>query len=72
VRVFELAKQLNVNSKKILEVTEILGINVKTHQSSLSEEDVSKIIKYLKKNKRIGIVFNKTALTLIDAIKKGF
>jgi hypothetical protein len=72
VRVFELAKKLNVNSKRILEVAEILGINVKTHQSSLSEEDVSKIIKYLKKNKRIGIVFNKTALTLIDAIKKGF
>ena len=72
MRVFELAKKLNVNSKRILEVAEILGINVKTHQSSLSEEDVSKIIKYLKKNKRIGIVFNKTALTLIDAIKKGF
>jgi len=72
VRVFELAKKLNVNSKRILEVAEILGINIKTHQSSLSEEDVSKIIKYLKKNKRIGIVFNKTALTLIDAIKKGF
>ena len=72
MRVFELAKKLNVNSKRILEVAEILGINIKTHQSSLSEEDVSKIIKYLKKNKRIGIVFNKTALTLIDAIKKGF
>ena len=72
VRVYQLAKQLNITSKRVLEVAEILGINVKAHQSSLSEEDVSKIIKYLKKNRRIGIVFNKTVLTLIDFIKKAF
>ena len=72
MRVYQLAKQLNITSKRVLEVAEILGINVKAHQSSLSEEDVSKIIKYLKKNRRIGIVFNKTILTLIDAIKKAF
>ena len=72
MRVYQLANQLNITSKKVLEVSEILGINVKAHQSSLSEEDVSKIIKYLKKNRRIGIVFNKTILTLIDAIKKAF
>ena len=70
VRVDQLAKQLNITSKRVLEVAEILGINIKAHQSSLSEEDVSKIIKYLKKNRRIGIVFNKTVLTLIDFIKK--
>ena len=69
VRVYQLAKQLNITSKRVLEVAEILGINVKAHQSSLSEEDVSKIIKYLKKNRRIGIVFNKAVLTLIDFIK---
>ncbi|MDB4814148.1 translation initiation factor IF-2 N-terminal domain-containing protein, partial [Acidimicrobiia bacterium] len=72
MRVYQLANQLNITSKRVLEVSEILGINVKAHQSSLSEEDVSKIIKYLKKNRRIGIVFNKTILTLIDAIKKAF
>ena len=72
MRVYQLAKQLNITSKKVLEVAEILGINVKAHQSSLSEEDVSKIIKYLKKNRRIGIVFNKAVLTLIDFIKKAF
>ena len=72
VRVYQLAKQLNITSKRVLEVAEILGINVKAHQSSLSEEDVSKIIKYLKKNRRIGIVFNKTVLTLIDFIKEAF
>ena len=72
VRVYQLAKQLNITSKRVLEVAEILGINIKAHQSSLSEEDVSKIIKYLKKNRRIGIVFNKTVLTLIDFIKKAF
>ena len=72
VRVYQLAKQLNITSKRVLEVAEILGINVKAHQSSLSEEDVSKIIKYLKKNRRIGIVFNKTVLTLIDFIKNAF
>jgi hypothetical protein len=72
VRVYQLAKQLNITSKRVLEVAEILGINIKAHQSSLSEEDVSKIIKYLKKNRRIGIVFNKTVLTLIDFIKEAF
>ena len=72
MRVYQLANQLNITSKRVLEVAEILDINVKAHQSSLSEEDVSKIIKYLKKNRRIGIVFNKTILTLIDAIKKAF
>ena len=72
MRVYQLANQLNITSKKVLEVAEILGINVKAHQSSLSEEDVSKIIKYLKKNRRIGIVFNKAVLTLIDFIKKAF
>jgi hypothetical protein len=72
VRVYQLAKQLNITSKRVLEVAEILGINIKAHQSSLSEEDVSKIIKYLKKNRRIGIVFNKTVLTLIDFIKNAF
>ena len=72
MRVYQLAKQLNITSKRVLEVAEILGINIKAHQSSLSEEDVSKIIKYLKKNRRIGIVFNKTVLTLIDFIKKAF
>ena len=72
VRVYQLAKQLNITSKRVLEVAEILGINIKAHQSSLSEEDVSKIIKYLKKNRRIGIVFNKTVLTLVDFIKEAF
>ena len=72
MRVYQLANQLNITSKRVLEVAEILGINVKAHQSSLSEEDVSEIIKYLKKNRRIGIVFNKTILTLIDGIKKAF
>ena len=72
MRVYQLAKQLNITSKRVLEVAEILGINIKAHQSSLSEEDVSKIIKYLKKNRRIGIVFNKTVLTLIDFIKEAF
>ena len=69
MRVYQLAKQLNITSKRVLEVADILGINIKAHQSSLSEEDVSKIIKYLKKNRRIGIVFNKAVLTLIDFIK---
>ena len=69
MRVYQLAKQLNITSKRVLEVADILGINIKAHQSSLSEDDVSKIIKYLKKNRRIGIVFNKAVLTLIDFIK---
>jgi len=43
VRVYQLAKQLNITSKRVLEVAEILGINIKAHQSSLSEEMYRKL-----------------------------
>jgi hypothetical protein len=43
VKVFELAKELNVESKEIINISQDLGIEVKNHLSVLSDEDVEKI-----------------------------
>ena len=51
MKVYELAKKLNMNSKDIISIATNLGIEVKTHMSSLTDVDVNKIEKNLKKKK---------------------
>ncbi len=46
LRVYELAKQLNVSSKKLISILEELGISVKNHMSSI-EGDTAQLIKDL-------------------------
>ena len=43
VKVFELAKELNVESKELLEVIQGLDIDVKSHLSNLEDNQVEKI-----------------------------
>ncbi len=43
MKVHELAKEMNLNSKDILERAEKLGISVKSHMSVLSDSDIEKI-----------------------------
>ena len=43
MKVHELAKEMNLNSKDILERAEKLGISVKSHMSVLSDSDIKKI-----------------------------
>ena len=45
-RVHELAKQLNVNSKDLMEKLEEFGIEANSHMSTISEDDAALIIEY--------------------------
>lgn len=39
VRVYEIAKQLNISNKELIDIINDLGLNVKNHMSALEEED---------------------------------
>lgn len=49
VRVYEMAKQLEVSSKEVLEKLKEHGINVQSHMSTLEKEQANTIIDYYKK-----------------------
>ena len=51
MKLYDLAKELNLTSKELLNKAVELGINVKSHLSSIEESDVEKIRKSLKENK---------------------
>lgn len=48
IRVYELARELNLESKILLNSIKSMGINVTSHQSTLSDDDVQKIKQTLK------------------------
>lgn len=43
IRVYELAKSLDKDSKELIEILKKNGIEVKNHMSSVSEEDAQKV-----------------------------
>ncbi len=43
MKIYELAKQLNLTSKEIMAKAKELGIEVKTHMSSIEENEINKI-----------------------------
>ena len=43
IKLYELAKDLNLTSKELLDKVEELGIKVKSHLSSLEDEEIEKI-----------------------------
>ncbi len=47
----ELAKKLNVNSKEVIEKAETLGIKVKSHLSTITNEEAEKITKSMGKRR---------------------
>jgi len=47
VKVFELAKELNIDNKEIIQTAQDLGIQVKSHLSVLSDNDVEILREYL-------------------------
>ena len=51
VRIYEIAKENNVSSKELLELCQKLGIDVKSHSSAVSDEQVIQIKNALKENK---------------------
>ncbi len=66
MKVFELAKKLNKKSKEILLAAEFCNIKVKSHLSTLNDEEIREIISYFRK-KRFIFFFKKylTPLLLI-------
>ena len=69
MRVYKLAQQLNVSSKRVLDAILELNISATSHLSSLSEDEVKRIIQYFEKNKRAGLLFNKSFLSVYEVIK---
>ncbi len=53
MKVFELAKKLNKKSKEILSAAEFLNIKVKSHLSTLNDEEIREIISYFRKRRFI-------------------
>ncbi|MBR1444422.1 MAG: translation initiation factor IF-2 N-terminal domain-containing protein, partial [Firmicutes bacterium] len=43
IRVYELAKSLNIGNKELVSKLQELGINVKNHMSSISEEEAQSV-----------------------------
>ncbi len=52
IKIHELAKKLNVNSKEVMEQAGKLGIEVKSHLSTISNEEAEKITNSMKKNEK--------------------
>ena len=49
MKLYELAKELNLTSKELLNKANELGIAVKSHLSNLQDEDVEKLRKVMKR-----------------------
>ena len=43
IKIYELAKELNLTSKEVMEKAKELSIEVKTHMSSIEESEAKKI-----------------------------
>lgn len=48
-RVHELAKELNIESKEIIKKLSQMGIEVKSHMSTIEEKDVGEILRQCRK-----------------------
>ena len=42
IKIYEIAKKLNLTSKEVLEMAQKLNINVKSHMSGVEEEEAKK------------------------------
>ena len=51
IRIYELAKQLNVSNKDILEKLKVDGITVSSHMSALTDQDAANLTAYFTANK---------------------
>ncbi|NOY84886.1 MAG: hypothetical protein GXO96_08730, partial [Nitrospirae bacterium] len=45
MRVFELSKEIGISSKELIEVLKQMDIEVKSHMSTLTEDDVQAVMK---------------------------
>ena len=47
MKLYELAKEMNVSSKDLLEIAKSLGMKIKSHLSNIEDEDIEKLKKHL-------------------------
>ena len=47
MKIYELAKKFNVSSKKVIEIASKLGIDAKSHLSTITDEEAEKITKFM-------------------------
>ena len=52
IKIYEIAKKLDLTSKEVLEMAKKLNIDAKSHMSGVDEEDAKKIENNLTKNKK--------------------
>ena len=52
IKIYEIAKKLNLTSKEVLEMAKKLNIDAKSHMSGVDEEDAKKIEKNFDNNKK--------------------
>ena len=43
IRVYDFSKELNISNKEVIEIAKGLGISVRSHTSSITEEDARRI-----------------------------
>jgi translation initiation factor IF-2 len=60
IRIHELAKKLNMNSKDLVARLRQMGYSVKNHMSTIDEKEIAKIKKNLKSNDNKNMKDNKT------------
>ena len=71
VRVYELAKSLNKDSKEIIEILKKDGVEVKNHMSSVTEEDADKVRgRFAKKEKVATSEKKEVPAKKVEATKK--
>ena len=71
IRVYELARELNMTNKVLIEKLSELDFSVKSHMSSLDEDTVSEIkAKLLGKEKTVDVVITRVRPTVIRRRKK--
>jgi translation initiation factor IF-2 len=70
IRVYELAKELQMENKVLVDLIRETGIDVKSHSSSLSDEEVSLIKGHLKGTKSLVVEEQRIKSTVIRRRKK--
>ncbi len=70
IRVYELAKELQMENKVLVDLIRELGIEIKSHSSSLTDEQISLIKGHLKGTKSLVVEEQRIKSTVIRRRKK--
>jgi translation initiation factor IF-2 len=70
IRVYELAKELQMENKVLVDLIREMGIDIKSHSSSISDEEVSLIKGHLKGTKSLVVEEQRVKSTVIRRRKK--